>query len=805
MQDTQINTFTGGLDSDSDLRSVADSRYIDASNVDIYSVDSNSRKSISPLKGTTLAISAQSVTSQYQITRVQVDFTGNYTYSFSFYDGTSLKTGSFTTTGANAANRYASFQSLLTTQLNTLGYYVATYSASPSYDYVKFTIGKTVSTPQPFRANISWTIAGVDKEVVVLQEAYLSNQDLAPVASYTIEDHLFVWSETSDESVIELGVATYNISTNTWTYTRLFRTWRWRFPIINPEAIDIRMESVSNDQWAMYITDNYNKPKVFYIPKIYSTDSLLKYTNTDWYIATSGYLIYNYADEQTNLQLVNNAGVVTFSSQLQVGGSLLSGGYRYSVRFGVNGAENTTEWSVLSPNAIPVFKTGIDAPSAYIRIQGDKSGEVTSKCNVLLVQNCMPNVFNYVELAAVYHAETATSATIIGKYPITAKNITITHTGKETGVQKLDATLLPQTEPVIKTAKTLEIKKNRFNIANVSVGADDPALASIASGSTIAAGRYEVEGVGLLAPKVQPYLIGTTSGMQFMGGVIDFQTTLAPISYDIDSGVWTPIISPSSPPYINEVGTYDISFTYKRTESLEDLFQITQMPTQFDFNSHIYSFSFSNGTRTVNISFTVNTFAQLKEQMIDRFRAEGFTVNEFYDNPVSSNFYFTIGKNSTSTLGTTSSAPIAINFTYSIDGVSKKVTVLQNAYNVNDRPKYNILLFQGTTVIHSVPSLQIADYKMNVTIDVSSVDPIYILVSPAAGNTSTAAYFDATLNITKVSSIENDFKDTKAGEYQLPENCANRVGYMLNEKYPIFMRFHYKNGYISSPFYVGRH
>ena len=48
-----------------------------------------------------------------------------------------------------------------------------------------------------------------------------------------------------------------------------------------------------------------------------------------------------------------------------------------------------------------------------------------------------------------------------------------------------------------------------------------------------------------------------------------------------------------------------------------------------------------------------------------------------------------------------------------------------------------------------------------------------------------------------------DFDKTKVGEYQLPVNCATKVGYMLNEKYPMFIRLHYKNGYISSPYYLG--
>lgn len=814
MQDTQINTFTGGLDSDSDLRSVADSRYIDAANVDIYSVDSNSRKSISPLRGTEIAISPTIVSTQVQTTRVAIDVTANRTYSFSFYDGASLKTGSFTTTGINANSRYSSFLVLLAAQLGNLGYFIIpsgsafpSPAAAPQNGYTYFSISRLANQAVPVRVNISWAINGVDYETVVLQEAY-DLHSLDPIASYAIEDLLFIWSQSSDEDIIELGITGSNSK-----YTRLFRTWRWHFPVINPEAIDIRMESVSNNQWAMYITDNYNKPKVFYIQKDYSEDCLLKYTTTNWSSPTDGYLIYNYADEQTNLQLINNAGLVTFSDQLQVGGSLLSGGYRYSVRFGVNGAENTTEWSVLSPNAIPVFKTGIDAPSAYIRIQGDKSGEVTSKCNVLLVQNCMPNVFNYVELAAIIHAGTAVDAKIIGKYPITGSSMTITHTGNETGVQTLDYRLLPQTEPVIKTAKTLEIKKNRFNIANVSIGADDPALASIASGSTIAAARYETDGVGLFAPKAKPYLIGTTTGVQWLGTPIDFVATTAPISYDVDSGVWTPIISPSTPPYIDESGTYDISITIDKT-ILTDKLQITKIPTNLPasgFSAAIsYSLSYFNGTRNVSFTFLATSAQQFEQQLTQRFAAENIQVSNFRIDMTSPNrdATFTIGEITYDSFTGISNgvAPIGLNFTYKINGVVTPVTILQMAYNSKSNPRYIVYLYQGTTVVSSTATFLVSKSKINTTITVVSPLPVYVVAKAtqsADGTIATSASFAATLNITRVSAIENDFKDTKAGEYQLPENCANRVGYMLNEKYPIFMRFHYKNGYISSPFYVG--
>ena len=704
MQDTQINTFTGGLDSDSDLRSVPDSRYIDATNVDTYSVENNSQRSVSPLKGTTLAFSVPSVSSQYQITRVQVNFTANYTYSFSFYDGTSLKTGSFTTTGASSADRYTSFQSLLTAQLNSLGYYAATYSASPAYDYVRFTIAKTVFTPQAFRADITWSIGSTEKETVILQEAYLDNQGLLPVASYTIEDHLFVWSETSNESVIELGIAIVS-TLGVWTYTRLFRTWRWHFPIINPEAIDIRVESVSNDQWAMYITDNYNKPKVFYIQKDYSEDCLLKYTNTNWYTATSGYLIYNFADEQTNLQLINNAGIVTFSSQLQAGGNLLSGGYRYSVRFGINGTENVTEWSVLTPSVIPVFKASTDSLSGYIQIEGTKSGESTSKANIVTVQNCMPNIFNYVELAAIYYADGGSSAKIVGKYSITSDATTITHSGFETSSSAYDARLFPQTEPVIKTAKTLEIKKNRFNIANVSIGADDPALATIASSATIGQTKKSIAATGKVGIAITNEISATITN----DVVFDFS-----LAYS----------------------SYDLIFN---NETSSDIYN------QYNPTTGIFTKKISNGSVTFNV--------QLQFVLANA----GSIKFELYKNGV----LFRSG-DTLQILGTNIINPMNYLGGNSIDLL------------VNDTLQFKLKWFPANPNLSS---------------------KLVLSSNPAA------TFYNITASIVQ----SDDFPFSLVGEYQLPQNCANYVGYMLNETYAFFARFHYKNGYISSPYHVGNY
>ena len=70
MQDNSQNTFTGGLDRDSDYRVIKNDRYVDATDVDTYSNDRNSNYSISPLHSSTLAFAIPNITSQSQIMRL---------------------------------------------------------------------------------------------------------------------------------------------------------------------------------------------------------------------------------------------------------------------------------------------------------------------------------------------------------------------------------------------------------------------------------------------------------------------------------------------------------------------------------------------------------------------------------------------------------------------------------------------------------------------------------------------------------------------------------------------------------------
>lgn len=677
MQDVQVNTFSGGLDFDSDLRTIKSDRYVDALNVETLSVEKNGVNSITPMKSSALAFSVPDIIGTAQVTKLKYE--ADVDIVFYFYNSTGTLIGQAFIDAATNTD-FATFETAFTNAMLGYGYEVGDFTLSAGGDYFIFTVE---IGGNPVRLSFLWQVDGEYYDEIVVQEAFVSSK-LTPIATWNVEDRLFVFSTTG--SVTEIGIAT---KATTWSYTRILRTGYFVLP--TTEAIDIRVEKVSNQSWAVYWTDNTNKPKVLYIPEAYTEDCVVKYTLSSWETPTSGYIIYNEVDEQTNLQLINNAGLVTYSNQLQSGGSLPSGGYRYSVRFGVNGIENTTEWSVLTPSVIPVFKASTESPSSYIKIQGEKSGTATSKANVLLVQNALPNIYNFVELACVYNAGGANSAYIVGRFNITADEFEITHTGAETGTIAFDVELLPQTDPVILKAKSLEIKKNRLNLANLEVGADDPALAAIASAVTISQGKYAMTGVGSLSSAEEDVIsvrgndtsagvpwTPTSTSRQNASGVLKFLDVSDPLNYyDPSTGHWTA-------PATN--------------------------------NYRIYCKTVFDGTVDAN-----NFSWQLLLDGV--IVASGAIPNK------------------------------VIEFDVTFLAAINQVLVLKVYYNFDDTSNFFMSSGSGFSI-----------YSSN---------------------------------------LGSNFDSTKIGEYQLPVNCATKVGYMLNEKYALFIRFHYKTGYITAPYFIG--
>jgi hypothetical protein len=320
---------------------------------------------------------------------------------------------------------------------------------------------------------------------------------MQPLSTALVGDKQFVLSRAIGQAYCEIGCAVRDINEN-WTYTRLLGSTKLNLPI--DEVIDMRAEVLGNDTIGVYWVDNTNKPKVFYC----NNDLTLSVFRYIWttinnqpgvYLNKFGTYNLNNVDVQTNLQIFNNKALVIVDRQIATGGSLKSGGKRYYVRFGVNSTENTTPFNDIGEYTI-VYKADTQAPRNAVKIKGDITPETTTKQIVLKVTNCMADVFNFLELVCVEYEGGGTSATLVDRYDITAETTEIVHSGNELGSTPFDPAAILNVKPVILTGKTNEIKKNRYNIANVEIDGDVDAYTQIARNITISSGRKLISRVG---------------------------------------------------------------------------------------------------------------------------------------------------------------------------------------------------------------------------------------------------------------------------------------------------------------------
>ena len=499
MQENQNFVFRG-LDSDNDLRSVKSERYIDGNDIEHFVDETNTLGGIRRMKGTKLGYTIPNITPQFSNYRFPFITTGNTDYRVTitapFYLQVSTIGITPDTTGVSDLGIFLegniAFADAFT---NTLNYQTAALAngafrlditATGSYDI-------TVETKPT--GTTEWVI----QPLILLQEAISYTAEMQPLSTALVGDKQFVLSKAIGQSYCEIGCAVRDIN-ETWTYTRLLGSTKLNLP--TTEVIDMRAEVLGNDTIGVYWVDNTNKPKVFYcnnnltIPVfryIWETRDGL----TGVYLNKFGTYNLNNVDIQTNLQIFNNKALVVVDRQIATGGSLKAGGKRYYVRFGVNSTENTTPFNDIGEYTI-VYKADNQAPRNAVKIKGDITPETTTKQIVLKVTNCMADVFNFLELVCVEYEGGGTSAILVDRYDITAETTEIVHSGNELGSTPFDPAAIVNVKPVILTGKTNEIKKNRYNIANVEIDGDVDAYAEIASNITISSGRKSIPRVGEL-------------------------------------------------------------------------------------------------------------------------------------------------------------------------------------------------------------------------------------------------------------------------------------------------------------------
>ena len=659
----QINTFTGGYVPDVDPRRLKPEQMSDAQDLEFMSDDPGSSSSVEPMKSMVLGYSVPDVPPRPTIVRLNhntdpTEFVLKLAGSTIFTITSNSGIGTIIT-NLNAAGAP-----------NNIGF----LSLGTDGDFAKVRIQGVA----PVFYSSEFELYQDGELCATLQIGNDQNRVMTQLQSLYLDDHLFVWS--GDGTFSEFGVAVDNAGT--MVYTRLLQSVYLDFP--SNIVIDPRGEAIADNKWGIYFTHE-NVPRVFYVNKTIAQDSMLKYTVDSYNAGTSGYIYLGKEASQTSLQLFAPELRVKYSDQLQSGGALKSGGYFYAVRAGVKGTENTSPWSFVTSNAIPVYVASHLNNGSYIDIQGDKYGTLTGKINVLQVDGIDDNIFDFIELACIYDAGGAKSASIVGQFKVTGKSMIVNHAGTEQ-VISLDLADLPEYTSVITSAGSMEIKRNRLNLLNVDVAFDE-----------------------------------------------DLSDTFAAITLG------------QSKEILSAVGKANLI-----------------AETRASVSSGVLGYSVTNPGDSVVLQFrdiSSNPFGEWNTSTFDRW-TNSFGVADTY-------FRFT---------GSLSLDP----------GLKYQIFLVKNSTIVST-------VFDGTVGASGVVNFSYGN--------ISTSGDVWSIVLSLTEDVLSFNVWQASLLIEKAE--VGSLTGSVPAEYQLPQNCANKVGHMLEESYLYGCRVHYTNGYISSPYVLG--
>lgn len=315
----------------------------------------------------------------------------------------------------------------------------------------------------------TWIVSsfGFATDSIVLEDYFSKTLPVVPppaVPPTTITATLYA------QSIGEIGVAQYTASTDTWLYTRLGRTKQWGFR--TKKQCDTYCEQ-SAIKSSLYWTDDFNVPRVIYNFRKYDiSNNLLPYDPTidnDRIISTinsTGFYTYESILQESSLQLNESGARILFKQQLQSGGQVTSGNWRYAIRFLTESLTATTLSDVTNP--VNVYSASTSGSATLII--GDQPDTVTPKINQLEVTGILPGLFKFVELIGVNYVGDSIAGYNIRREALdsTQTSIILNHTGTETNTSDFDLGLLNQIFEQIATAKNIAVIDKRMILSNLT-------------------------------------------------------------------------------------------------------------------------------------------------------------------------------------------------------------------------------------------------------------------------------------------------------------------------------------------------
>ena len=252
----------------------------------------------------------------------------------------------------------------------------------------------------------------------------------------------------------QIGVAVRDDNAETVAYTRLLASRKFNFSTL--KQVDCRVKKKQDGSTAAYWLDmKFNLPKVFYYKGAFVTDGGLKSINSE--------NIYEYGSISSELtwQLTTNGEIIRVFGQLQSGGGLYSGNWRYSGRFLTSNLSGTDY--LLMTNTIPVYDAAFSASAI-----GDEENTITNKVNQIEIVNPNVDLFKFFELIAINYIGDTPRAYYVGRTELNDNsNIILNHTGLETTLEDFDFGLLNSVTSGFLTGQNIEMINNRATISNL--------------------------------------------------------------------------------------------------------------------------------------------------------------------------------------------------------------------------------------------------------------------------------------------------------------------------------------------------
>ncbi len=294
--------------------------------------------------------------------------------------------------------------------------------------------------------NAEWTVTVLDENTFFINGADPSSLEFFPV-NYGG----FFYKNPYGYSFVL--VQTYRSSENIYTYSIPLRSKKINWNTLFQVDIDVLF---FNNVYALYPTDFYNRPYVFYFNDPVSDDSGIEALNEDG----------RYSYEELAFQIIrhkdNNTSFVTIGEQQQSGGNLKSASYRYgTVLRTADGSE--TEISDLSA-IVSVYEPVFNGVNNIFGTLGQ-----TNKVNRIIVNDIPPGIYQFIDLVAVIIVgqesnTTATETVIVSSTQLgpDQTSIELEHSGNEIDTRFFDLGKLNAVRTTPLKIKTNRLGENRL-------------------------------------------------------------------------------------------------------------------------------------------------------------------------------------------------------------------------------------------------------------------------------------------------------------------------------------------------------